>query len=205
MRPLSPAAEALVLRFEGLNQPGRVPDTRCPSGVTLGYGYDLAHHTAAELEADWGPFLTGEQIHRLKAVVGYAGAEARLLSRNVADILISTTAARQVFDRCSVPKYQGFEAEAFPGTEAWPVDVEGALFSLIYNRGPDLTGDRRREMRAIAATLAWGPWTVAGVMNVAAELRSMKRLWPDVPGLLARREAEAQLVLSCLPTTVEAA
>jgi len=198
LAPLSQAAEDLVLAAEGLNQPGRVPPG--DSGITLGYGYDLAHHTADELETDWGPFLASEQIHRLKGVVGYHGDEARLLSRNVASIEISPESARKVFVLSSVPKYQAMTERVFPGLADWPVDCQGALFSLVYNRGDSLVGDRRSEMRAIAEDITQ-PWSIAFLIDIAGLLRAMKRLWSaeTEPGLIARRENEARLVESCIP------
>ena len=61
------------------------------------------------------------------------------------------------------------------------------MLSLVYNRGTDLTGDRRKEMKAIQ------PLVIAKDYNgIAAQFRFMKRLWNN--GLVGRREREAVLV-----------
>jgi hypothetical protein len=51
-----------------------------------------------------------------------------------------------------------------------------------------MDGERYREMRAIRAHIMAGR-----LGDVAAEIRSMKRLWPDMRGLQIRREKEAAL------------
>jgi hypothetical protein len=55
--------------------------------------------------------------------------------------------------------------------------------------------DDRREMRAIRDLVPQ-----ANLAGIATELRSMQRLWigKKLDGLLARREAEAALVESCI-------
>jgi GH24 family phage-related lysozyme (muramidase) len=62
----------------------------------------------------------------------------------------------------------------------------------MIDNSPD---DRRREMRAIRDAVARGD-----LAEIAAELRSMKRLWQGrgLGGLVARREEEAQLVESAI-------
>ena len=54
-----------------------------------------------------------------------------------------------------------------------------------------MSGDRRREMRAIARAVARGD-----VAEIARQIRAMKRLWvgKGLDGLLKRREGEAALV-----------
>ena len=82
-----------------------------------------------------------------------------------------------------------------------PLDAQGALVSLIYNRGTSMgkpgfqSWAQRREMRAIQADLADGVQR-GDLADTAAQLRSMKRLWEGkgFDGLSARREAEARLV-----------
>src|SRR5262249_40302876 len=100
------------------------------------------------------------------------------------------------------PAAQKQTEAAFPGVDALPADAQGALVSLIYNRGPRMT-DRdpkvqdRREMRAIRDAVLAGD-----LKTIAAQLRSMKRLWEGkgLGGLLKRRDAEADLVESCIAT-----
>jgi GH24 family phage-related lysozyme (muramidase) len=100
-------------------------------------------------------------------------------------------AARKVFYLRSLPKYATTTRGAYPGVETLPADAQAGLLSLVYNRGAGKEGDRRREMAAI------GPLVAArDLPGVAGQIRAMKRLWdPQVlPGLIDRREKEAQLV-----------
>jgi GH24 family phage-related lysozyme (muramidase) len=77
-----------------------------------------------------------------------------------------------------------------PNTGKLGPDSLGALVSLTYNRGASYpkAGERYKEMRAIKTHM-----TNKAYFKVPAEFRSMKRIWPDVPGLQARREREAKL------------
>jgi GH24 family phage-related lysozyme (muramidase) len=69
-----------------------------------------------------------------------------------------------------------------------PGDCAAALVSLVFNRGPDLTGDRRKEMAEIQGLLRVGE-----LKQIPDAIRSMQRLWPDTAGLRRRRREEADL------------
>jgi GH24 family phage-related lysozyme (muramidase) len=68
------------------------------------------------------------------------------------------------------------------------------LVSLVFNRGTQLEDrpgdDRRKEMRKIRDLLEAG-----NLADVADQILSMRRLWPNSAGLRGRREREAQLWL----------
>lgn len=91
--------------------------------------------------------------------------------------------------------------EAFPGMERLPAGAQAALISLVFNRGPGMKGERRREMRSIRWLVAeYNEESRAGVLReMATQFQSMKRLWEGkgLPGMVQRREAEAALILSC--------
>jgi GH24 family phage-related lysozyme (muramidase) len=74
-------------------------------------------------------------------------------------------------------------------------DSLGALVSLVYNRGTsfDAPGPRYLEMRKIKALMAAKQFE-----QIPDQIRAMKRLWPTVPGLQRRRDAEADLFQSGL-------
>lgn len=196
---LSPAAQALILSFEGLDQPGRWPGHA--SGITLGHGYDLGYCSRDQFLADWGGQLRPETLARLVEAIGLTGQRAKNRAPQFADIRISKKMADQIFVARSVPRMLHEAQLAFPGVERLPADAAGALVSLVYNRGGSMVDkagqDNRREMRAIRDQCA-RPRT--DLRFIAAQLRSMKRLWigKGVDGLIRRREAEAQLVESCL-------
>jgi GH24 family phage-related lysozyme (muramidase) len=81
----------------------------------------------------------------------------------------------------------------------WRLDAQGALISLVYNRGTSMFDkpgeDRRKEMRAIRDAVA-----VGDLQEIANQLRSMERLWEGkgLDGLIKRREDEAALVESSI-------
>lgn len=198
----------LILESEGLDQPSRWPGGG--SGITLGHGYDLGFYSAEEFERDWSPHLSPEQIARLKTALGKTGANARAIAPRFRDIRISETAAREVFARATLPKFEAQTRRAFLGVELLPALVLGVLTSLVFNRGPGMTGERRREMFAIRAAIeGWSqraPSTREAALRpllliIAAQIRAMKRLWigQGLDGLLRRRDAEARLIESAIP------
>jgi GH24 family phage-related lysozyme (muramidase) len=187
----------LILDAEGMNQPGAWPGGA--SGITIGIGYDLGYVTVDQFESDWGEFLTAAVRERLKAVVGLTGLKAKNRAAGCADIKVRRTDAEEVFRKRTIPRYELLTMQAFPGLADLPPEVQGALVSLVYNRGASMVDkpgeDRRREMRAIRDAVE-----EEDLQEIADQLRSMKRLWEGkgLDGLLARREAEARLVESAI-------
>jgi GH24 family phage-related lysozyme (muramidase) len=194
---ISKNAHALIVNAEGCDLKPSWPGGK--SGVTIGFGYDIGYVTVDQFESDWHERLKPDFFARLKPVVGMIGLKARNRIEDLADISLTRDAAIQVFDTRSLPLFELKTAQAFPGVEALPPDACGALVSLVYNRGTSMTDDspddRRREMRAIRAAVP-----NADLKEIAAQLRSMKRLWAGkgLDGLIARREAEAKLVESAV-------
>jgi hypothetical protein len=200
----------LILDAEGFSS--RVEYPGGESGPTWGFGYDGAYHTAQEIRSDWGKYLANETVTRLIAAVGQPGAEkAKAVVERLKDIRIPRAAADAVFRKVDVPRWCRRAAEAFPGYEGLSDEVQGALVSLTFNRGSGMgvhgrpSWDSRREMRAIRYLIAgWRTATPAQrqkiLQGIAAELRSMKRLWEGkgLDGLITRRENEARLVESAV-------
>ena len=199
MDPLSQKARDLIVKFEDLDQPSAWPGGQ--SGITIGIGYDLGFVTPEEFKSDWGDVLSEPDLAALRDVVGLNGDAAKARAASLKNITIKRPDAERVFMERSVPVAQHQTEVAFPGVDKLPADAQGALVSLIYNRGPRLVdseknpGDRR-EMRAIRDAVARGD-----LRQIADQLRSMKRLWvgKGLGGLLKRRDAEADLVASCIP------
>lgn len=199
---LHPDVKLLMLRHEGLNQPGFHPGG--DSGITIGYGYDLAHHTKEELERDWAGFLAPNQMKRLATVIGKSGIDARATAGKLTDIRVKRIHALEVFEKVSVPKYWKQTKKAFPGVEKLHPRAQGALLSLVYNRGPSLgdfntPDDRRQDMEDIHNILKDGV-QAGDYQMIADQLREMKELWKGkgLGGLIERREDEAVLVESCI-------
>ena len=197
MSDFSPKALKLILDFEGLNQPGKWPGGA--SGVTIGIGYDLGYVTVDQYESDWGERLGTDVRGRLKDAVGLRAVRAKNRAPDLADIRVRRAPSEEVFTQRTIPLYTVRASQAFPGFEALPADVQGALVSLVYNRGASMVDDspedRRREMRAIRDAVAEDD-----LQEIADQLRAMKRLWVGrgLDGLLTRRDAEAALVESAI-------
>lgn len=202
---LSEKALQLILDFEGMDQPSKWPGQA--SGISIGHGYDLGYHTHDEFMGDWGPQLSAEKLNLLATAIGKRGAAAKNIAGNFKGITITKAQADSVFMVSTVPKICGWALKTFPGILGLPLDAQGALTSLVYNRGTAMHGDtpaaddRRKEMRDIRDTVGNSALSTAVKLEqVAASLREMKRHWPKPdnasghPGIRRRREAEAVLV-----------
>ncbi|MEM1207368.1 MAG: hypothetical protein AAGN66_29305 [Acidobacteriota bacterium] len=166
------------------------------SGVTIGIGYDLGHTSAARVERDWRGRIPDADLDRLLTTVGFTGVAARALVPGVADIQVPLAPAREVFFTATLPHHANITRRVYPGIEALPADAQGALLSLVFNRGGSMRNhDRRREMRDLRPLVAAGD-----LAGIAVQIRSMKRLWdPQVlPGLHRRRDREADLVVGAV-------
>ena len=195
--PFSAKALKLILDFEGLNQPGKWPGGA--SGVTIGIGYDLGYVTVDQFESDWGERLQPEVRGRLKDAVGLRALRAKNRAPDLDDIRIRRVPSEEVFRERTIPLYTVRAQQAFPGFDDLPIDVQGALVSLVYNRGASMVDDspedRRREMRAVRDAVE-----TEDLQEIADQIRAMKRLWvgKGLDGLLTRRDAEAALVESAI-------
>lgn len=162
------------------------------SGVTIGIGFDIGYCTKQELTKAWKDTLPASSLNALLAICGKKGAQCKAMLPGLKNIKVPYDAAIKVFYHTTLPACAADVRKVYPGVEKLPPDAQGALLSLVYNRGPVANDtDRRKEMKAII------PLAAIGDLNgIAAQLRSMKRLWPkpEQKGLVARREAEAKMV-----------
>jgi GH24 family phage-related lysozyme (muramidase) len=201
MEKISTQAIQLILNAEGIDQPANWPGGA--SGITIGVGYDLGYTTVDRFESEWGDILPASQIQRLKEAVGLRGLSAKVYAPEFSDIKINPEDAKKVFTERTLPIEQAKAQLAFPGFDKLPMDAQGALISLVYNRGTSMVDqpgeDRRKEMRAIKDAVA-----VGDLQEIANQLRSMRRLWEGkgLDGLIKRREDEAALVESSIGATV---
>jgi hypothetical protein len=167
------------------------------SGVTIGIGYDLGYNTKTTIDADWRGKISDVDLELLKTAAGAKGENAKNLIAGLKSVSVPFAAAREVFYVSTLPRYAKDTSAVYPGIEKLPADAQGALLSLIYNRGASLTGDRRKEMKAICALVA-----AKDLNGIAAQITEMKRLWDKdkLAGLHARRDDEAKLVKNARPT-----
>jgi hypothetical protein len=159
-----------------------------PAGVTIGVGYDLGVTIADRFEADWGSALPKETMTRLKQAIGVKGSTAKSLVETLKDIEVPFSTARQVFLETAVPRFYHLMTSTFPGASELPFACQGALLSLVYNRGSSLEGERRIHMRRIRDAIVTDK-----LEDVPFQLRAMKELGgvSGMSGIVKRREGEA--------------
>ncbi|WP_174976644.1 MULTISPECIES: lytic transglycosylase domain-containing protein [Burkholderia cepacia complex] len=185
----------LILDIEGYRSTPYVPggNQDQSSGVTIGYGYDLGQQPEATARNDLTGFFTEAEISRLLTAIGKHGDAARAFIPSFGDIKISEPKALEMAKNVK-RRYAQFTVDAFPGITKLHPHCQGALLSLVYNRGSSLEdkpGQRSRvHMRNIRAAIQNN-----NLPEVAAQLRAMKALWvgTGADGLLTRREKEAVL------------
>jgi hypothetical protein len=165
------------------------------SGITIGVGYDLRFHTVDSFRADWGSVLSEVEVNTLLPFVGRSGSEEA--SRQLDRVLIPWRYAWIVFTQRSLPVYIGRTRAAFTAFNELPPLCRGVLVSLVYNRGAQMNGESRTEMRTIRDALYRGEYS-----RIPEAILSMKRLWPNHAGLRLRRDREAELFREGLGSSV---
>lgn len=194
---LSPAGENLVIEFEvggrsGYNPRPEAPDCRM-SGWTTGIGYDWSTIAPSNSVEDWKGIIGDKNAGRLAAGHKYTGCVAKNHLHEVRDILTPWEGATGVFDKIDVAREWTRAERAMPGFAALRPNAQAALISLGFNRGWSMTGDSRKEMRAIRDAVGRGDYDL-----IASQLRAMTRIWRGTDiykGMYRRRNAEADLVL----------
>lgn len=164
------------------------------SGVTIGLGYDLGYNTRAQIAADWSE-LPKPQLDALMGCAGMTGQRAKTKTQSVRWIVVPWDISERVFQKGTLPRFGKLTENAFKKTAVQHPDVQGAMLSLVFNRGASLTGASRREMKTISVYMP-----VSKIVPIPNEFRSMKRLWygKGLDGLLTRREKEARMIEATL-------
>ncbi|QAU24624.1 lytic transglycosylase domain-containing protein [Dyella sp. M7H15-1] len=190
---VSKRAFEFVLSTEDYRAHPYVPSGDQSSGVTVGYGYDLGQQTSATIASELSGIFSPEQITSLQQASGLHGDTARNLLPSLANISIS----RDMALRLAVVmkgRYAQYTVDAFPGVTKLHPHCQGALLSLVINRGPGLVDKphqkTREQMRSIKSDIE-----NSKTKDVPVQLRSMKSLWAGSGqgGLVERREQEAIL------------
>ena len=166
------------------------------SGLTIAMGYDLGYVSEKQFLADWTPHLNINFIEALRKTVGVKNLPAKLLLKGeILNVRIPYNIAYEVFVKVSIPRYYKMALAIYPNMGTLNEDTQGAIVSMIYNRGNKIEGDSRKEMRAIVDLV-----TKQDYEGIAHQIESSKRLWEGkgLDGLVVRREAEADLILSSL-------
>ena len=161
------------------------------SGLTIGLGYDIGYVKESQLFSDWQA-LNLNFLNALKRFCGVKGEVVKTMMRGeVLNVVIPYNMAYDVFVKKSIPKYYSMTKKIYPQIDELNEDTRGALVSMVYNRGTNITGDSRKEMRAIVDLVAKKDYE-----GIAEQIEQSKRLWEGkgLDGLVIRREAEADLV-----------
>lgn len=160
------------------------------SGVTIGVGYDLGHQIPTVITLDWDRH---PQAHQLPDAAGITGQSARSVRDTMDSVVTAYPLAADVFEISTVPRYWQMTRRAFPGIDDLTPCARGALFSLVYNRGSAMVGDRRREMRTIRDECI----PRQDYHCIASQITAMSRIWAGTgieAGMTRRRQAEATMV-----------
>jgi len=161
------------------------------SGVTIGIGYDLGYHSGSSVRSDWEGKISDSDLNDLLEVVGLKKEAAKNSIRGIKHVTVPFESAKEVFYVATIPKYAKAALSAYPGIDMLPADAQGALLSLVFNRGSRMSGSSRAEMKAIQQLVIGGD-----LSGISDQILSMKRLWDinKLPGLHKRRDIEADLV-----------
>ena len=167
-----------------------VPDPdNTDSGVTIGIGYDCGQCSGTKIKFDWQSVVP---LHMVNALATVAGLKKRAAVNSLGRLTmvdVPIEPALQVFYNTTIHQYSKEALRIYPDLfKLHPVE-QSTIVGLVYNRGADLKGDRRREMRDL----------IIAIKNdddneMADLIRAMKRLWPDTLGLRRRRDLEAALI-----------
>ena len=162
------------------------------SGVTIGMGYDLGYNTEKQFMLDWSGVINLNYINALRPTIGIKGTQAKaMLKGEILNVRIPYNTAYEVFVKSSLPRYYAMTKKIYPNMDLLNDDTQGALVSVVYNRGNKLEGDSRAEMRAIVDLIATQDYE-----GIAEQIEKSKRLWEGkgLDGLVTRRESEADLI-----------
>lgn len=162
------------------------------SGITIGIGADLGYMTEKEFMKVWSPHLNLNFIECLRKVVGLKGIQAKQMLRGeILNVRVPYNTAYEVFVKYDIPKYYAKTKAIYPQLDELNEDTQGALVSMVYNRGNKLEGDSRVEMKAIVEMVKNKDYE-----GIAEEIEKSKRHWEhkNLDGLVVRREAEADLI-----------
>ena len=159
------------------------------SGVTIGIGFDCGQNSWNDIENSWNDYLSNSDIEKLKSVSGLKGSNAYSNLYKVKGIDISWDVAKKQFNEYTVPRYYSMAQKRYDNFDIAPWAVREALVSLTFNRGTSFKGPSRIEMLEINNLMAQKKWN-----KIPEQFRKMKRLWPDVKGLIRRRESEAKFI-----------
>lgn len=170
------------------------------SGITIGAGYDLRFNSADDFRRSWGDRLPQSCIDKLAKDIGKKGSKSRAAELKGLGITVPFKTAWPVFIDRTLPRFYTSTEGIYPSLGKLPGLCRAVLVSIVFNRGTSLSGSKRTEMKEIQKLLGkagkanFDKEEVKQILSgVEDQIVSMKRLWGPQSGLVARRQAEANL------------
>lgn len=170
------------------------------SGITIGVGYDLRFNSESNFTATWGDYLPRLYFDELLKDIGKRGTKSRAKELKRMGIEVPFKAAWPVFIELTLSRFYRSTESIYPSLSKLPDLCRSVLVSIVFNRGTDLTGSRRKEMKEIQNILSRAEDETLNnqqqkqvLMGIEDQILSMKRLWESGSGLIKRRQAEANL------------
>lgn len=160
------------------------------SGATIAIGFDIGQGDKDTIRGAWENYLPNDTVNELVKCAGKTGLQGEMCTKKIQHVVVPWNAAVSQF-RYYLPFVVAQTQTAFPNFNLLSPDSRGALVSLIYNRGPDVSlRNKREEMFNIANMMLKKDFS-----EIPGQIRAMKKLWTkkDQRGLIIRRELEAKL------------
>ena len=88
------------------------------SGVTVGIGYDLGYNTQATIKSDWQNQISDKDLTRLLEAAGKKGKDAKDLIPGLIQVKVPLAAAKQVFYKSTLPRYEEYTASLSRGRKS---------------------------------------------------------------------------------------
>ena len=162
------------------------------SGPTAMVGIDIGYYTEEEVDKIFKPLTDSSELSLIRAGRGLKGLNAKEYTVKLKGITFTWEEAIQTFKEFILPKFTNLTEKAFPGVSDLHENAQAAMVSLVFNRGTSFKGTSRTEMLELKKIIAAGKDYEA----MAAQFKSMKRLWDKTSGLVGRRDKEAALILT---------
>lgn len=172
------------------------------SGVTIGIGYDLGMNNRETIIMDWTGNVNLNSVSILANLAGITGQKAKeSLTSIVKGVIVPYSSAYNVFVTNTLPRFCKAALKVYPGLDKLNPDTQGAIVSLVYNRGNKLTGETRTEMAELVDLIAKQDY-----VGIASAIARMQRVWANkgLDGLLTRRRIESRIVLDSISNDLAA-
>lgn len=181
-----------ILEIESYSEiPYALPDDT--SGITIAYGYDLGQQTAATVDEELAGLYTANEIETLKTALGKKGAAARSHLAQVSHIAINKENALKLAVIMK-KRYAQQVVDIYPASINLHPDCQGALLSLVINRGKSLAHRDPENTSRLEMKQIHDDFEANNIHLIPSRFRGMKRLWGNNPaqrGVAIRRENEA--------------